>query len=100
MIRSVQAAAAQVAASALPSRTSVDPGVVLRAQVKNATTTWCTNVTASGPIPYSSFKIACYDAAPGASYAKEPINAIELNLAGGTAAGTINVTLTSVTETP
>jgi hypothetical protein len=76
-------------------------GVVMRAQVKSASMTWCTNVTTSpAVIPYSSFKVACYDAAPGAAYAKEPINAIELNFAGGTAAGSINVTLTSVTENP
>ena len=61
--------------------------------------TWCTNVTTSpAVIPYSSFKVACYDAAPGAAYAKEPITQIQLNLAGGTTAGAINITLNSVTE--
>jgi hypothetical protein len=80
---------------------STTGGVTLRAQVTNGTTTWCTNVTTSpAAVPYSSFKINCYDATPGASYNKEPITQIQLNLAGGMMAGTINVTLNSVTEMP
>jgi hypothetical protein len=76
-------------------------GVVLRAQVTNGTSTWCTDITTSpAVIPYSSFHVACYNTPPGAAYAKEPITAIEMNLAGGTMAGAINLTLTSVTETP
>ena len=81
------------------SNTTTGTGIVLRAQVTNGTTTWCTNITTSpAVIPYSSFKIDCYDATPGAAYNKEPITQIQLNLAGGTAAGTINITLNSVTE--
>jgi hypothetical protein len=76
-------------------------GVVLRAQVTNGTSTWCTDITGStANIPYSSFHVSCYNTPPGAAYAKEPITAIEMNLAGGTAPGTINLTLTSVTENP
>jgi hypothetical protein len=77
-------------------------GVVLRAQVTDGpTNTWCTTVTTSpASIPYSSFRKACYDAAPGAAYNKEPINAIQLNLAGGTTSGAINLTINSVTEMP
>jgi hypothetical protein len=80
---------------------STSAGVVLRAQITNGTTTWCTDVTASpANIPYGTFKVNCYNSPPGAAYAKEPINQIQLNLAGGTAAGTINLTWMSVTENP
>jgi hypothetical protein len=76
-------------------------GVVLRAQVTDGPNTWCTTVTTSpASIPYGSFKKACYDATPGAAYNKEPITQIQLNLAGGTTAGTINLAFTSVTEMP
>ena len=81
------------------SNTTTGTGLVLRAQVTNGTLTWCTNITTSpAVIPYSSFKVACYDPTPGAAYAKEPITQIQLNLAGGTTAGAINITLNSVTE--
>jgi hypothetical protein len=76
-------------------------GVTLRAQITNGTMTWCTNVTTSpASIPYSSFTVDCYNTPPGAAYAKQPITQIQMNLAGGTAAGTIGVTLMSVTENP
>ncbi len=59
------------------SNTTTGTGLVLRAQLTNGTLTWCTNITTSpAVIPYSSFKVACYDAAPGAAYAKEPITQI------------------------
>ena len=74
-------------------------GIALRAQVTNGTTTWCKDITTSPvTIMYSDFHVTCYNATPGAAYAKEPIKGIELNLAGGTAAGTINLTITSITE--
>lgn len=77
---------------------STTGGVVLRAQVTNGTVTWCKDVTTSpAVIPYSDFHVTCYGPV-GAAYNKEPIKGIELNLAGGTMAGTINLTITSVTE--
>jgi hypothetical protein len=74
-------------------------GVALRFQVTNGTTTWCKDVTTSpATVLYTDFHVSCYNATPGAAYAMEPIKGIELNLAGGTAAGTINLTINSVTE--
>ena len=74
-------------------------GLVLRAQLTNGTTTWCTNITTSpAVVPYSSFTVNCFNTPPGAAYAKEPITQIQMNLAGGTTAGTMNITLNSVTE--
>jgi len=73
----------------------------LRAQITDGTTTWCYTVTGGSPatIPYASFNTKCYDSPPdGTGYAKAPINAIQLQIAGGTAAGAVNVTITSVTE--
>ncbi len=81
------------------SNTTTGTGLVLRAQITNGTTTWCTNITSSpAVVPYSSFTVACYNTPPGMAYAKEPITQIQLNLAGGTTAGTMNITLNSVTE--
>jgi len=72
----------------------------LRAQLTNGTTTWCKDITTSpAVIAYTDLKVACYNGATaGAAYAKEPIKGFELNLPGGTAAGTINLTITSITE--
>ncbi len=73
----------------------------LRAQITDGTTTWCYTVTGASPvtIPYASFNTKCYDTPPdGTAYAKAPINAIQLQIAGGTTAGAVNVTITSVTE--
>ena len=73
----------------------------LRAQITDGTTTWCYTVAGASPvnIPYTSFNTKCYDSPPdGTAYAKGPINAIQLQIAGGTAAGAVNVTITSVTE--
>ncbi len=73
----------------------------LRAQITDGTTTWCYTVAGASPvnIPYTSFNTKCYDSPPdGTAYAKVPINAIQLQIAGGTAAGAVNVTITSVTE--
>ena len=73
----------------------------LRAQITDGTTTWCYTVTGASPvtIPYASFNTKCYDTPPdGTAYAKAPINAIQLQIAGGTTAGAVNVTITSITE--
>jgi len=71
--------------------------VIIRAQVTNGTTTWCKDMTTfPATIPWSGFTVNCYTAG-GAAYAKEPIKGIEVNIAGGTAAGTINLTINSVT---
>jgi hypothetical protein len=81
------------------ANTTTGTGLVLRAQLTNGTTTWCTNITSSpAVVPYSSFTVNCYNTPPGMAYAKEPITQIQLNLAGGTTAGTMNITLNSVTE--
>jgi hypothetical protein len=73
-------------------------GVVIRAQVTNGTTAWCKDMTTfPATIPYDGFTVNCYTAG-GAKYAKEPIKGIEVNVAGGTATGTINVTINSITE--
>jgi hypothetical protein len=73
----------------------------LRAQITDGTTTWCYTVTGGSPatIPYASFNTKCYDSPPdGTAYAKNPINAIQLQIAGGTTSGAVKVTIMSVTE--
>jgi hypothetical protein len=73
----------------------------LRAQITDGTTTWCYTVTATSPvtIPYGSFNTKCYDSPPdGTPYAMNPINAIQLQIAGGTAPGAVKLTIMSVTE--
>ena len=40
----------------------------------------------------------CFSNPPGAAYAKQPINAIQMTLVGGPTSSAINLTLTSVTE--
>ncbi len=73
----------------------------LRAQITDGTTTWCYTVTGGSPaiIPYASFNTKCYDSPPdGTAYAKGPINAIQLQIAGGTTSGAVKVTIMSVTE--
>src|SRR5436190_2202355 len=80
------------------SNSTTGAGVVIRAQVTNGTTTWCKDMTTfPATIPYGGFTVNCYSPG-GAAYAKEPIKGIEVNIAGGTAAGNINLTITSVTE--
>src|SRR5262249_8013688 len=74
-------------------------GIIYRAQVTNGTTTWCNDITPSPvTIQYSDFHATCYNTPPGAAYNKEPIKGIEINIAGGTANGTINLQINSVTE--
>lgn len=76
--------------------------LALRAQITDGTdtNTWCYTVTGSSPvtIPYGSFMQTCYNPTPGPAYAKQPINAIQLQIAGGTAPGALGVTITSVSE--
>jgi hypothetical protein len=75
----------------------------LRAQLLDSTgTTWCYTITGASPvtIPYSSFTQECYNTPPGLAYAKNPIDRIELQVAGGTAMGAVDLTITSVTENP
>ena len=76
-------------------------GTAFRAQITDGTTTWCYTVTGASPVtvPYASFNTMCYDSPPdGTAYAKAPINAIQLQVAGGTAGGAVSITITSVTE--
>ena len=65
----------------------------------DGTTNWCYSITGASPVtvPYASFNTKCYDAS-GRTYAKNPIHAIELPIAGAATAEPVNVTLTSVTE--
>ncbi len=50
-------------------------------------------------IAYSSFNTKCYDMpADGTAYAKHPINAIQLQVAGGSAGGAYSLAITSITE--
>ena len=80
------------------SNSTTGAGVVIRAQVTNGTTTWCKDMTTfPATIPYGGFTVNCYSPG-GAAYAKEPIKGIEVNIAGGTAPGNINLTITSITE--
>ena len=78
---------------------SAATGVVLRANLTDGSTTWCTDVSSSpAVVPYSTFHVNCFSNPPGAAYAKEPINAIQMTLVGGPTSSAINLTLTSVTE--
>lgn len=75
----------------------------LRAQISDGTNNWCYTVSGASPvtIPYGSFNTKCYDSPPdGTAYAKNPINTIQLQIAGGTTSGAVNVTISSVTENP
>jgi len=71
----------------------------LRAQITDGTTRWCFEIKTASPvtIPYGMFNTACWDNS-GTSYAKQPINAFQLEVAGASAAGSYNITLTSVKE--
>jgi len=75
-------------------------GVVVRAQVTDGTTPYCKDVTSfPATIAYTDFHATCYANPQGAAYSKTiPIKGIELNIAGGTAAGTINLQINSITE--
>ncbi|MES1207836.1 MAG: hypothetical protein ABUS79_18025, partial [Pseudomonadota bacterium] len=76
----------------------------LRVQLLDSTmTTWCYTVTGGGPsvtIPYASFTQQCYNPTPGTAYARNPINQIQMQIAGGTTSGTVKLTIMSVTENP
>ncbi|HMF39580.1 MAG TPA: hypothetical protein VKQ32_02740, partial [Polyangia bacterium] len=72
----------------------------LRAEVYSSSMLWCYTITTPSPvtIPYSAFNTHCWDNT-GASYAKEPIQNIQLVVPGGaTATPNVSVTLTSVKE--
>jgi hypothetical protein len=76
-------------------------GTAFRAQITDGTTTWCYTVTGASPVtvPYGMFNTMCYDTPPdGTAYSKQPINAIQLQVAGGTMGGATSITITSVTE--
>jgi hypothetical protein len=70
-----------------------------RVQVTDGTLRWCYTVTGASPvtIPYGMFNTACWDNT-GTYYSKQPINAIQLVLAGAATAQPANVTLVSVKE--
>ncbi len=78
---------------------SVPSGLPVRIQITDGTNTWCAAATSSpANIPYASFAEACYNTPPGTAYAKNPINAIQLQVAGGTGSGAYTLTITSITE--
>ena len=73
----------------------------LRAQITDGTTQYCYVITGTSPvtIPWSSFNTKCYDTTPdGTAYSKQPINALQLQVAGGSMAATYSIALTSVVE--
>lgn len=70
----------------------------MRAQLTDGTSTWCTDLVSGTAIAYASFKEECYNATPGAAYAKQPISSVQISIPGGAAAATFDVTLVSVTE--
>jgi hypothetical protein len=73
-------------------------GVIMRAQVTDGTMTWCHDMTTfPATLTWADFKVTCYGPV-GPAYAKQPIKGIEVNIAGGTGAGTINLTINSITE--
>jgi hypothetical protein len=78
---------------------SVPTGLAVRVQITDGTNTWCTTVTGSpATIPYSSFAEACYNTPAGTAYGKQAINAIQLQVAGGTAMGAYTLAIASITE--
>jgi hypothetical protein len=80
---------------------TIGTGLALRAQISDGTNNWCYTITGASPvtIPYGSFNTKCYDSPPdGTAYAMGPINAFQLQVAGGPMAGNYNITLTSVVE--
>jgi hypothetical protein len=73
--------------------------LMFRVQITDGTTRWCYQVTGASPvtIPYGMFNTACWDGT-GTNYAKQPITAIQLTLAGAATAQMANLTLVSVKE--
>ena len=72
----------------------------LRVQLTDGTSRWCYEIKAMPSpvtISYTSFNTACWDNS-GTAYAKQPINALQLEVAGASAAGSYNISLTSVKE--
>jgi hypothetical protein len=81
--------------------TGTAPAMALRVQITDGTTRWCYSIAGASPvtIPYASFNTMCYDSPPdGTAYAMQPINAVQLQVAGQSTAGTYNIALTGVTE--
>jgi hypothetical protein len=63
------------------------------------TTSWCAPVTTSpATIKYTAFTEQCYNATPGAAYAKQPIVSVQLSVPGGASPAPVNITLVSVVE--
>jgi len=71
---------------------------MMRAQIGDGTTTWCANLTSGTPIAYTAFTQQCYNATPGAAYAKAPINSIQISIPGTAMAAPFDLTLMSVVE--
>jgi hypothetical protein len=80
--------------------TATNPaGTALRVQISDGTNSWCATAVNAQSIPYSSFNTKCYDSPPdGTAYAKQAINAIQLQVAGGTTGGAYTLSISSVTE--
>jgi hypothetical protein len=74
-------------------------GVTLRVQISDGTSTWCATAVNGQAIPYTTFNTKCYDTpADGTAYTKQPINSIQLQLAGGTGSGAYTLSISSVVE--
>ena len=75
-------------------------GLPIRAEVYSSSMLWCYTISTPSPvtIPYSSFNTHCWDNT-GTSYAKQPIENVQLVVPGGaTATPNVSVTLVSIKE--
>jgi hypothetical protein len=78
---------------------SYPTGVALRVRISDGTNTWCATAVNGQAIPYATFNTKCYDTPPdGTAYAKQAINSIQLQLAGGVGSGAYTLAISSVAE--
>ncbi|HEV8548790.1 MAG TPA: hypothetical protein VGQ57_07180 [Polyangiaceae bacterium] len=71
----------------------------MRAQLASGSSTqWCADLVSGTAIAYTAFKKECYNATPGAAYAKEPIDSVQISIPGGAMDATFDLTLMTVTE--
>jgi len=68
-------------------------------ELLSGSTTYCVALPASGTtVPYSSFKTNCWDVSSGTTYAKQPIDALEVSISGGEDSADFNLHIVSVEE--
>jgi hypothetical protein len=78
--------------------TKVSGPAAVRLQIHDASTRWCVTLAGSPvTIPYTSFNTACWDNS-GSSYAKQPIQGVQLVAPGGSGAQPFDMTLVSVRD--